>query len=43
MAIWFELIVMLLVTYAAGLTIGFLVWGRDASPPTDEEEEDSTP
>ncbi len=28
MAIWFELMVMLLATYFAGIGIGWLVWGR---------------
>lgn len=28
MAIWFELIVMLLGTYVAGLGLGWLFWGR---------------
>lgn len=27
MAIWFELMVMLLATYFAGLGLGWLVWG----------------
>ncbi len=28
MAMWFELTVMLLATYAVGLGIGWLFWGR---------------
>lgn len=28
MAIWFELMVMLLAAYAAGLGLGWLIWGR---------------
>ena len=28
MAIWFELMVMLLVAYALGLGVGWLLWGR---------------
>jgi hypothetical protein len=28
MAIWLELLVLLLLTYGVGLTIGWAVWGR---------------
>lgn len=28
MAMWFELVVMLLATYAVGLGLGWLVWAR---------------
>ena len=30
MPIWFELLVLLLVTYVIGLGIGWLCWGRSA-------------
>lgn len=30
MPIWFELIVLLLVSYALGIGAGWLVWGRNA-------------
>jgi hypothetical protein len=30
MPIWMELLVLLLVAYAGGLTIGWAVWGRSA-------------
>ncbi|MFZ1742304.1 MAG: hypothetical protein WAT93_05585 [Pontixanthobacter sp.] len=43
MPIWFELMVLLLVTYAIGLSIGWLVWGRADTDETIEIEEDSTP
>ena len=28
MPIWFELMILLLITYATGLALGWLVWGR---------------
>ena len=30
MPIWMELLVLLLVAYAAGLAIGWVLWGRSA-------------
>lgn len=35
MAIWFELILLLLFTYAMGLGIGWLAWGRAPAPLPD--------
>lgn len=31
MPIWLELFVLLLFVYAAGLCLGWLIWGRDSS------------
>jgi hypothetical protein len=31
MAIWLELLVLLLVTYVAGMAIGWAIWGRRAN------------
>lgn len=28
MAIWFELMILLLVTYGTGIALGWVVWGR---------------
>lgn len=46
MPIWFELAMMLLATYAAGIVIGWVLWGREItakigtkSKDTDSEEE----
>lgn len=36
MAIWFELLVMLLATYSLGLALGWLIWG---GAPNDMEGE----
>ena len=39
MPIWFEVVAMMLVAYAAGLMIGWSIWGR--SVERDEVEEES--
>ncbi|MXO90830.1 hypothetical protein [Pontixanthobacter aquaemixtae] len=46
MPIWFELIMLLLATYALGIVIGWAFWGREItamigskSPADDNEEE----
>jgi hypothetical protein len=33
MPIWIELLVLMLVAYAAGLTIGWAIWGRTMREP----------
>ena len=47
MPIWIELIILLLLTYAIGLAIGWLVWGRAPLPAHDpmnqETSEGDTP
>lgn len=32
MPIWFELVVVALVAYGAGLGLGWLLWGRELAP-----------
>ena len=39
MPIWFELLVLLLVTYVVGLAIGWVCWGRGAPHDSPSEEE----
>lgn len=36
MAIWLELLVLLLLTYAVGIGIGWAIWGR--TPETNKEK-----
>ncbi|WP_268893565.1 hypothetical protein [Pontixanthobacter luteolus] len=43
MPIWFELMVLLLVTYVIGLGLGWLVWGRSPDTAPMEDEGDNTP
>lgn len=35
MPIWFELVLLMLFTYALGLGIGWLLWGRGPAVPTE--------
>jgi hypothetical protein len=39
MPIWFELVLLMLFTYALGLGIGWLLWGRDPAAPVDAAPE----
>lgn len=41
MPIWFEVISLMLVAYLAGLTIGWVLWGR-AAPVEIEDTKDKT-
>ena len=38
MAIWIELTILLLFTYAIGLGIGWLLWGRNAAAEQASEQ-----
>lgn len=40
MPIWFELVAMMLAAYAAGLLIGWVIWGRaPVEAPSEEDEQ----
>ena len=39
MPIWFEVVAMMLVAYALGLLIGWMIWGRVATADISEEDE----
>ncbi|GAA4042353.1 hypothetical protein [Parerythrobacter jejuensis] len=41
MPIWFELMVLLLFTYAMGLGIGWGLWGRSGTAPEPDEVSDT--
>ena len=42
MPIWLELLVMLLVTYAVGLALGWALWGRAPVPDSASATPDET-
>lgn len=42
MPIWFEVIMLMLVAYLAGLTIGWALWGRSPQPAPQAQEEEDT-
>lgn len=37
MPIWLELLVLMLLAYAVGLTIGWALWGREAGKDGEQE------
>lgn len=38
MPIWLELLVLLLITYAAGMAIGWAIWGRHSAATGDDTD-----
>ena len=40
MPIWFEVIALMLVAYGLGLTIGWALWGRAVTTPTDDKKDE---